>query len=280
MNPLKIIEEKMNHLPSSQKVTADYIMKYPADVAFLTVNQLATKVNVSTATVMRLATNLGFSGYSELQESLRSTVFDNNSPEYRLEKNKALMKDANLWDKVVHYNVEKIHNVKQVVTAEKLEEAKSLIQNARNIYCLGVRSGLPITHYLSYGLNRIMGNTRLLSPEEFIDEYHKFDSRDLLIVASFPRYAQSVVATTSIAKQQGGLQVLAFTDSYSAPIAQFADLVIPCDSESLSFHNSPLSSIVVAEYLITALANQDTESVREKFEKTNRVLKGLNYHLD
>ena len=57
----------MESFTSAQRKVADYILKNPTEVPFMTTDQLAVVIGVSVATVMRLAYALGYTGYSHFQ---------------------------------------------------------------------------------------------------------------------------------------------------------------------------------------------------------------------
>lgn len=56
-DPLNTIKENLSQLTNAQRAIADYILKNSSDVAFLTINQLAQRVDTSTTTIMRLTSN-------------------------------------------------------------------------------------------------------------------------------------------------------------------------------------------------------------------------------
>ncbi|WP_205417301.1 MurR/RpiR family transcriptional regulator, partial [Klebsiella pneumoniae] len=62
------LQHKVAGLTEAQRRIADYIVHNPMEVAFLTVDKLASKVGTSTATIMRFSAAVGYSGFSELQK--------------------------------------------------------------------------------------------------------------------------------------------------------------------------------------------------------------------
>lgn len=58
-------------LTHSQKVVANYVDENYEDIAFSTLEELAEKIGVSTTTVIRFARALDYSGFSEMQDSIK-----------------------------------------------------------------------------------------------------------------------------------------------------------------------------------------------------------------
>ena len=68
------LKAEMEKLTPSQQKVASYILKNSMEVPFMTMEQVAVKVEVSAATIMRLAYHFGYSGYSELQKELQGNI--------------------------------------------------------------------------------------------------------------------------------------------------------------------------------------------------------------
>jgi len=68
------IREYYDHLSRSYRKVADYIMSNYYEVSFMTAAQLAYAVGVDTTTVVRFSQRLGYNGYPELLNDIRSQV--------------------------------------------------------------------------------------------------------------------------------------------------------------------------------------------------------------
>src|SRR5690625_4269693 len=66
----KKIAASREKMSKSQHKIADYILKNPHSVPFVTGAKLAKMAGVSEATVVRIATFLGYSDYNDLQQQL------------------------------------------------------------------------------------------------------------------------------------------------------------------------------------------------------------------
>ncbi|ADC49611.1 transcriptional regulator RpiR family SIS domain protein [Alkalihalophilus pseudofirmus OF4] len=278
-NPLTVIKEHLSKLTNAQRIIADYILKNSSEVAFLTIHDLAQRVNTSSTTIMRLMSNLGYSGYSEFQKGLQKLIRDQTAPQTRLEINLENVNKDDLWGNTINHHLYQIQKVMEQMPKSQLDEVVKKITSSRQVICTSVRSGLPIGQYLTHGLNRTLGNCRLVIADtsDWVDEIITMKSEDLIIATSFPRYAKRIIDFVKAAKCHG-VQIVAITDSYSSPIVEYADIVLPCDSDSLAFHNSPIVAMIVADYLINATAIGQSEETRKRLDKINEMLKDMNYH--
>ena len=278
-NPIVKLQSKISELTESQRKVADYIIKHPLDVAFLTIDQLAGVVGTSTTTIMRLSFNIGYSGYTEFQKGLQEILRNQAAPQTRLEANIKGISENNLWGRYTEKQINNIQDTLDTISPESLEKTLEMISSAERIICTSVRSGLPVAQYLTHGLNRLLGNTHLVVADvsDWVDSVVNMTSKDLLIAISFPRYARRIIDFTKIAKSNG-MQVISITDSYSSPLVDHSNLILPCNSSSIAFHNSVVSSMFVADYLISALAINNPEKTKKRLDEVNSILTDMNYH--
>ncbi|TVY07953.1 MurR/RpiR family transcriptional regulator [Paenibacillus cremeus] len=279
-NPILQLKNKISELTETQRKVADYIIKNPVDVAFLTVDQLAGLVGTSTTTIMRLTFSLGYTGYSEFQKGLQELLRNKADPNTRLAANLKDLNRSDLFIRCAENHVNNIQSTVQMISGETLQKTLDMIVSAKRIYCTGVRSGLPIAQCLAYGLNRLLGNCDLAHADlfEWAERVHTFDSSDLVIACSFPRYARKVSEFVELAKRNNA-QVISFTDSYSSPLAKYSDIILPCNVSSVAFHNSIIAPMFLADYIISALAINYPEKTKQHLDKLDSILRETNYHL-
>ena len=278
-NPILKLQQKIGALTETQRKVADYIIKHPLDVAFLTVDQLAGVVKTSTTTIMRLTFNLGYSGYTEFQKGLQENLRNQAAPQTRLEANIKGIEDNDLWGRYAETQIRNIQNSIDLISHDTLEHTQKMILSANRIICTSVRSGLPVAQYLTHGLNRLFGNASLVVADlsDWVDNVVDMDENDLVIAISFPRYARRIIDLARTAKTSG-VKIISITDSYSSPIASHSDIILPCNSSSIAFHNSAVSAMFVADYIISALAIKYPDQTKKRLDKVNAILTDINYH--
>ncbi len=78
------IREKYDSLTPGFSLLADFIIDNTLEVAFLTASQLAHRVGVDPATVVRFSQEIGYSGYRELSQEIKRFVFEQVSSRRRM----------------------------------------------------------------------------------------------------------------------------------------------------------------------------------------------------
>lgn len=282
MSKENIINELRNNikiLTNSERKVADYIIKHTSEATFDTVNGLSKKVGTSTTTIMRLAAKMGYSGYAELQNDLQEYIMNNSAPKERLISNLQNVKENQLWSQTANYYIQQINQLFNQIDQTSLDEVVSIIKSSKNVYCTCVRSGLPVGQYFSQNVNRIHGNCSMIVADlsDWVDEIISMGPDDVLVAISFPRYANRIHEFVKIAKEKN-VKIVIITDTYTAPVVEFGDVVILCDSSSLAFHNSPVTATVVVDYIINALAVKNSKDNSKRLEEVSEILKRIDYH--
>ncbi|WP_305953482.1 MurR/RpiR family transcriptional regulator [Paenibacillus odorifer] len=86
------IELDLNELPESEKKVAEYILANAKEVLHMTIHELATKAEASSAAVVRFCRSLGIEGFPALKIRLSAEV--ENTPHVRyfdVESNETLI---------------------------------------------------------------------------------------------------------------------------------------------------------------------------------------------
>lgn len=270
---LHALEEKIEHITSSQRKVADYILKYPTEAAFLTIEQLAGLTGVSVATIMRLAYSIGYTGYSQFQKELQEVLRNRVTPPNRLEANvKKIGKNKLLVD-CAELQMDNIRKTVELLSQEKIDQAFDLIFGAKKIYVIGVRGSFAVASYLNEGLNRLGVDCELIVPDtgRIQAVMARLSSTDLLIAIALPRYAKRTVEVVRVAKNRKA-KILAITDGYSSPLAVNANVFLRCAFESLAFHHSEIGALFVADYLITGVAIKESAKTKLQLEEIEKVV--------
>lgn len=282
METAEVLQKLKDHAPKltkSQRMIADFILKNTVDVAFLTIDQLAGLVGISTSSIMRLTFSLGYSGYAEFQKELQEMLRNRIDPAHGQSALKSAIAKEDLLQRSMETEIYNIKQTAEMVTPEMTKQALDLIGSAERIYCLGARGSLSVAQFAYYRFNRLLGNCELLVPEtgDLIEKMIRFTPNDLVIVCSLPRYARKVIQIVEEAKARQ-VKVIALTDGYSSPLAEFSDLLIPCTCSSSAFHNSVIAPMFIVDYLISGITIQFPERTSKNLDQIESIISKWNYH--
>lgn len=278
-NLLDQIEKRFGELTKTQKIIANHILQNPLGAAFSTVEQMAGACGTSSASIVRLSNFFGYSGFAELQHELRNLLNTFTPANRLLNSFDKLSRNENIVDDIAAIQMDNLRTTYDHISEPELRQATRAIRKAKKIYVAGSRSCHAPAHYLAYNLDRILGNCDFLDPSDclFPDKISRFKQGDAFIVITLPRYINSVVQACQVAREQG-LYILAITDSYLSPLANFSDNTICVDCKSYDFHNSILSIIFVAELLISLVTAENTGAAKKTLGGIEALLQRFNIH--
>ena len=80
-----------------QRMIARYIEEHSEQVAFMTASRLGQTVGVSESTVVRFATEIGYSGYPALQQAMQEMIRSKMTSVQRLERTSTTIPWTACW---------------------------------------------------------------------------------------------------------------------------------------------------------------------------------------
>lgn len=267
------IDAKMSTFSKGQKLIAEFIEQHYDRAAFLTAAKLGELVGVSESTVVRFATELGYSGYPELQKAMQEMIKDKLTSVQRIDVTAAKIGEGNVLDTVLNQDIQKIRRTLEETSREDFDKAVNFIINAEHIYIFGMRSSSSLASFLGYYLELIRGNVHVVTDSSRSGMYEallRISERDAIIGISFPRYSRTAAKAMTFSKSRGAATI-AITDSMLSPIAENAESVLVARSDMASVVDSLVAPLSLINALIVATVISRKDEVKETFEILENV---------
>lgn len=271
----ELIMNESKRLPASQKRVAQFILENGRQVAFLTAQELAEKVGVSLATVVRTVSNLGIENYQTLRERLSDFLMASSFPTWQeLEESWKKPNGGNYFSTVVKENIEGIRHLITPGVINAIDEAVSLIDQARTIYVIGSRSSRAPAMTLYYALQQFTWNTYLLGASGEDDLYEnlvRIQPKDVLIAISngYPYYALQTIKAVNFASSNN-VSVVLLTDHLSNPCVPRSKSVVHVPNCEGHFSLVPLMTCI--EAIVVGLGRKSSGEAVEKLRTLWSVL--------
>lgn len=276
---LELIEESYKTFSKGQRYIANYICNNYDKAVDMTAARLGSIVGVSESTVVRFATELGFRGYPQFQKALGELVKQRLSSVQRISLTyDRLSESGDLLSSVIHNDIQNLKHTEELIDREAFNQAVDLIGSARRIYVIGGRSCGTLASFLSYYLNYIFEDVRLIrsdSVTESIEEIHRISDQDVILAISFPRYSMKTIQTVTFARNRQA-KIIAITDGKQSPLAKSADCSIYAGSDMVSFVDSLVAPLSVINALLAALSMRYKDSVIDTMASMESIWDKLN----
>ena len=270
---LTIISQMSPQFSKGQRLIANYIVNHFDKAAFMTAFKLGTTVGVSESTVVRFASEVGFSGYPELQQALQELIRNKLTTVQRMDVTSDQLENGNVLARVLGKDIEKIRRTLEETSERDFAGAVDAICSAKTIYIIGVRSSSALATFLSFYFNHIFSDVRLIntnSRSEMFEHIMRIGEGDVFIGFSFPRYSKRTVQAAHYARANGA-KVIALTDTGKAPIADAAHFLLMARSDMISFVDSLVAPLSMVNALIVAVGLKKREEVSRTYELLERI---------
>ena len=249
-------------LTKKERLIADYVLSHFRDICFMTSTELAEALQISHSSVMRFTKyNAYISNHSEA-----STI-----PSVKLNQSLEKLSQNGIVEAIQNITSANINSVVLRNPNELFEQVSDAIIHSHTKYVVGSRGCATVSSFLSV----ILKDTLPMVFAEPSGSMNTFDflsdigKKDCLIVISYPRYSKLSYLAAEMA-YKAGATVIVLTDTPTAPLAKFATYLLTASVDSLTFFNSQIPPLFLAETLCTYICKKVGRGNEEKLRLINR----------
>ena len=232
---MRTIQIKFPRLSKGQKLIAEYILNHYDKAAFMTADKLGDSIGVSESTVVRFATELGFSGYPKLQKSLQQLIRNKLTTVQRIELSNEYITQENALKNVLKADMENIKTTLENINYETFDDIVNSLFKAKKIYIIGLRDSSSLAEFLGFYLNLILDNVKVVAygVSDIFEQMLNVNEHDIVIGIGFPRYTMRTIEALDFAKSKNA-NIVVITDSLLSPLAEKADHTLIAQSNMTS----------------------------------------------
>ncbi len=269
-NPAGLIRAGFTALGPKQRRAAQFILDSEAAVAFLSANELAERVGVDPATVVRLCQRLGYRGYPHLQDAVRRRL-----PRYptfveRVERGSGPASAGTLLSRSFAQDRQNLARAAESLDPVAFERLVEAVLTARQTVLAGGGVARPVVLYLASSL-RMMGfdvRDTTAGSTALAQELALLTDEDLFLAVGFYRYLRETVEALDAARALGVRRAV-ITDSPVSPMVALADMALFVPVESTSHRISLVASMALANALLAVLATRARDRVAAALRRVN-----------
>lgn len=263
---------ELDTMTKTERQAAEYFLAHPDEFAFLTLDKLAVKTGVSTASVIRFCRRLGFFGYKDFQETLRDGMSSRMPLPLKQAHNRTTQADQ-LLNRVVMDGAKAIQKTFAELPAEKLSAAVDLLEDSRRVYTFGLRESYALAHYLYTRLITVRDQVHILDTgfHTMLEPLLDLNAGDVVVVFLFRRYTEQSLRMLPLLKSAGASVILVTSEPCEEALAAYADVLLPCHVENNGIKNTYLAPMCLADYLCNALGQ--TEAAEDRIEQVETLLR-------
>ncbi|AUU90585.1 MULTISPECIES: MurR/RpiR family transcriptional regulator [Phytobacter] len=273
MNLRENIVSQFSLLSPELQRAAEFSLQNANQLVVQSMRAFAAEARVKPATLLRLAQRLGYNGWGELKSAFIDDLgLRNDTYVSKAEKLIAKGTQPALYEEVFLAHQANLAFT-QAENQHSMQQAVTLLDEAKQVYICGFRASFPIAWSLFYVYRLFNRHVSLIDGlasniEVFTRE---ITAEDCLLLTSFAPYSRESLDVLNAARQAGA-RIIAITDSPVSPLAQAADCTLLFSLSSPSFFPSVVSGMGVAECLLAMLVARHGREAVSKIESAERYL--------
>ena len=270
----ELIAARIEAMPAGERRAAQaLIANYPM-IGLKTVADFSARAGVSSPTILRFVSRIGFQNYAEFQSALNDELAEQlQSPASRSQTRKPTPGEQ---APLLAATIDNINETFRQLAGRPIADSADLLAEPRQrIHLLGGRFTDPLAAYTAAHLSIVRAGVYHLSGQESLwrDRLIDMGRRDVLVIFDIRRYQESLVRLAEKA-QKRGVRVVLLTDQWLSPIARFATHVIAGRTAVPSAWDSSASLFVVCERLIAEVTARSGEAAAARLRDVEALRDG------
>jgi DNA-binding MurR/RpiR family transcriptional regulator len=253
MTIASVIDAARHALTPAERRVADVVLTNPESVAFGTVADLAARATTSGATVVRLASKLGYDGFTGLQGAVQAELGQRLRPAAERIRE---VPPSDVLGRARAVELDNVAGTLEGASAPAFEEAAAaLADQRRQVHVLTGEASRGIGLIVHDQLEMLRPGVSIWFGADVRLARHVANVQrdDVLIAIDHRRYERWVLDTTRLACQRGA-RVLALCDSALSPLADLARWTFVVRAEGAGPFDSHVGTLALANALVTAAA--------------------------
>ncbi len=265
------LRELMGAITSAErKVATALFADYPF-AGLLTVAELSNRANVSSQTVLRLASKLGFDGYSDFQQAFIGEIKEGYHSPVILRETRG---DGDSGDAFLsnlgESSIVAIRETAAMISDEQLDVISDLLSDQRrSIFFLGGRITFCLASYFFLHLRQIRPKTHMIpnSQEDWPEHLLRMTRNDIVLMFDFRRYQPDLFFFAERAAHDQKAKIVLITDKWISPIAKHSSHILPCAIDVGTPWDTGISALLLVEGLINKVSESNWPKTRKRIEK-------------
>ncbi|MCA2390605.1 MULTISPECIES: MurR/RpiR family transcriptional regulator [Lactococcus] len=204
---MMFLPEQISKLNELETLVFDFIIKSPEEVQQMTIRDLASQAHVSTSTIVRLCTKLGFEGWSDLKFYLKNQLKEKTPEEQH-------------YDNMLEFNMF-LRRMNTDNYQAKLNNAAQMIAKADYTVFLGLGTSGSLSEYATkYFVNTGLRSFVISDPFQAVQVQGM--GNVVAVIMSVSGETEQVV-NKELEFKAGGAKIISITNHEDCTVAKLAD---------------------------------------------------------
>lgn len=268
-NTLLQIKSLYDAFTKTEQKVAGYVLSNIETIVYMSVTEMAERVDVGETTVLRFCRKLGFKGFQDFKITLAKSTsqLPTLSEEIKDDDSAEILRD-----KLIQSQIQVLKDMRSLLNQEELEKAIEVIVEADSIHFFGVGTSYLTAAQGAHSFMRIGKDSSAKQDVHFqAMSTALLTKRDVVIGISVSGEANDTVGNMRLA-QESGAKTICITSSAKSSITSVSDISLLTATIENPLHGSSMSAkitqLAILDILYTGVLLNDKENALNFREKT------------
>jgi DNA-binding MurR/RpiR family transcriptional regulator len=274
----QLVTAAYQRLTKSEKRIADFMRQSQDEAAFLSAGDIAARLKLSEATMVRFARKLGYDSYPALREALQDNFRRRMTHSARLRSRLDNLRAAgDIFERLVASEIDYLTESLQSLDRNALDMAVELLRTHQRVFVFGLGPSVSLVDLLEIRLTRAARQVVPLktSGQEMLEPMLLMNGSDLLIAIGFFNLTPALQLVLDYANQNKA-PVILVTDMLGPLVGAQADVVLSARRGPVSAFHSLTVPMTIINALMLALSSADQENVMSHLDMLDQMRTKLN----
>jgi DNA-binding MurR/RpiR family transcriptional regulator len=251
------LESHLPDLTKSQQRIAHYLLASYDEAAFLPAADLAQRLDLSEATLVRFAKAVGYDGFRDLRRSLQELFRAKATPASRLQHKlgELASSQGHVLNKVLAMEVQYLTEASQSIDPTDFDRAVEILLSGRKVLVYASGPSAVLADLAELRLRRlgILTLSMTESGRHLLEKLQLLEPGDVVLVAGF-HHMRPEIATVFDHAQATGCRSILLTDTLGPSLRGKPDVILSARRGPVSTFHSLTVPMSVLNALILAVA--------------------------
>jgi len=269
----ELVAKHFNDLTKSERRIADFMRGAQDAAAFMSAAEIAERLGLSEATMVRFARSLGFESYPALREALQSKFRERMTHSARLRSRLSDLRQAgDIFERLAASEIDYLTEAMQTLDREALSAAVELLHTHRRVFVFGLGPSISLVDLLQIRLTRAGRHVIPLSTSgrEILEPLMLMEAGDLLIAIGFVNPTPALKTVLDYANRCGAAVILV-TDTLGPLVGKQARVTLAARRGPVSAFHSLTVPMTIINTLLLALSSAERQEIMPRLDELDRM---------
>jgi len=272
---LRKLKEEGQKLEGKKRQVAKYIIDNYREMAFSTLEEIAEDAATSKATVLRLAQELGFDGYQEMQAQIQDLLKNElTTIDLYSSYNHKKIEEESILDRSFINDLQVIQQTLERIDRKKFDKITTTIVSADQVVSMAIGKVSCFANLFTWMLEPMLNNVDKITTSSYL-AYRKLatmSENSLLIVFLLARYPQETVSLTKTARKLN-IPTITITDSNLSPVEDYSNITITTSMKRVTWIDCYSGILSIIQAIATDVSVKTREETLSKLKRVEKVYK-------